>query len=152
MGDPAASFQPPAEASPALVEIHRRFLASPVAEQRSKIAEIERQIAQKRAEHDTVAAAIGKLEATIPVFKQRLDIREELFDRALGSKINYLTDLQDLLGQQHDLEVQKSRALEADAPWQRLPRPGRRRSSNSAMPYSMTSPRQSRRRRGSPRT
>ena len=114
-GDSIASFQPPAEASPVLVEIHRGFLVSQVTEQHSKMAEIDRQIAQKRAEHDTVAAAIGKLEATIPVLKQRLDIRKDLFDRALGSKINYLNDLQDFLGQQHDLEVQKSRALEADA-------------------------------------
>src|SRR5436309_831958 len=51
-GDPIQAFKPP-EVSPAQrVEMHRHFLVSQIAEQRSKVAEIDRQHAQKEAERD----------------------------------------------------------------------------------------------------
>jgi hemolysin D len=42
-------------------------------------------------------------------------VRKYLYGKELGSKLTYLTELQDLVGQQHDLAVQKSRYREADA-------------------------------------
>jgi hemolysin D len=41
-------------------------------------------------------------------------MRKNLFDRDLGSKIAYLNELQDLIGQQNELLVQKSRRHEVD--------------------------------------
>ena len=41
-------------------------------------------------------------------------MRKNLFDRDLGSKIAYLNELQDLIGQQNELLVQKSRRHEID--------------------------------------
>jgi hemolysin D len=108
-------FQPPTDATPELVEMYRQYLTSQVAEHKAKLAEIDRQLSQKEAERDTVAAGIGKLEATIPVMAERVEIRRYLHSRELGSKIIYLSDLQDLVGQQHDLLVQKSRMTEAEA-------------------------------------
>jgi hemolysin D len=49
------------------------------------------------------------------LLQQRVDVRKYLADKELGSKIQYLTDLQDLVGQQQDLLVQQSRYREADA-------------------------------------
>jgi hemolysin D len=113
--DPVEKFDPPSGANAAQIAMHRQFLISQVAEQRSKLAEIERQRAQKSAERDTVAAGISKLEATIPILKERLGIRKYLYESDLGSKITYLADMQDFLGQQNDLLVQKSRLREAEA-------------------------------------
>jgi hemolysin D len=113
--DPLEDFKPPEAASAALIEMQRQFLKSQVAEHNAKLAEIDRQRSQKEAERATVAATISKFEAMIPLLQQRVEIRKYLFEKDLGSKITYLTDLQDLTGQQHDLLVHKSRYQEAEA-------------------------------------
>jgi membrane fusion protein, hemolysin D len=113
--DPLAAFTPPDDAPPDLIQMHRRFLASQTVEQNAKLAAIDRQVAQKEAERATIKASIGKLEAIIPPLKERVAIREHLFNRELGSKLLYLTELQDLVGQQQEILVQQSRYNEADA-------------------------------------
>ncbi len=113
--NPLDVFQPSKDAAPELIEMHRQYLVSQTAEQNSKLAEIDRQLSQKEAERDTIAATIEKLQATIPLLQERVDVRKYLYNKELGSKITYLMELQDLVGQQHDLAVQKSRYREADA-------------------------------------
>ena len=113
--NPLEDFHPPDGASPTLIEMQRQFLMSQTAEQNAKLAEIDRQLAQKEAERATIAALIAKLEATIPLMQQRVDVRKYLYDKELGSKLVYLTELGDLVGQQQDLLVQQSRYHEADA-------------------------------------
>src|SRR6478609_2790662 len=90
----AASFAPPAEADSALVSAQRQLLLNQVAEHRAKIAALARQQAQKEAEQGTIAATIHKLETTIPVIQQRVDIRKTLMDKELGSKLTYFETLQ----------------------------------------------------------
>jgi hemolysin D len=113
--DPLDDFRPPDGASAALIEMNRDFLISQTAEQQAKIAAIDRQIAQKEAERDTITATIAKLEATIPIMAERVEVRKLLYDKALGSKLTYLTEYQDLVGQKQDLLVQKSHHREAEA-------------------------------------
>jgi hemolysin D len=116
-GNPDAvdQFRPPEGASPALIEINRQLLISQLAEQQGKQAALDRQLKQKEAERDTIAAAITKIETTLPVLTQRVDIRKYLYDKDLGSKLTYLTEYQDLIGQQQEVLVQKSRLQEAEA-------------------------------------
>jgi hemolysin D len=113
--EPVPDFTPPAGADPAVVAVQRRLLISQVIEQRAKLASLDRQEAQKNAEHDTIAATIGKLEATIPVIQQRVDIRKTLMEKELGSKLTYFEVLRLLLDQQQELAVQTSRLREATA-------------------------------------
>lgn len=112
---PAAVFQPPAEAGQAQVEMHRGFLDAQVAEQAGKLANLDRQRTQKEAERDTLAAMIDKIEATLPMLDQRVFVRKHLSDRELGSRLQYLADLQELTGQQQEVLVLKRRTLEAEA-------------------------------------
>ena len=114
-GDPAADFTPPARANFALVSAQRQLLLNQVTEHRAKIAALVRQQAQKEAEQGTIAATIHKLETTIPVIQQRVDIRKMLMEKELGSKITYFEILQALVEQQEDLGVQKSHLHEAEA-------------------------------------
>jgi hemolysin D len=95
--------------------MHRRFLISQTAEQRAKLAELDRQSSQKNAERSTVEASVAKLEATIPPLQERVETRKYLFDKQLGTKITYLSEYQDLVGQQQDLLIQRSKLKEADA-------------------------------------
>jgi len=113
--DPLSAFKPPENAPAELIQMHRRFLVSQTAEQAAKIAAIERQIAQKEAERATIEASINKSIATIPLLEERVGLRKQLFDKALGSKVLYLTELQELVGRQQDLLVEKSRRHEAEA-------------------------------------
>jgi hemolysin D len=113
--DPLTRFRPPEEASPMLVSMQRQLLLQQVDEQRAKLAALDRQKAQKQAELATVKANANKLEAVLPVLKQRVDIRETLYSHETGSKANYLEILQAYVESQHELEVQKSRLQEAEA-------------------------------------
>lgn len=113
--DPESAFRPPAGAAAALVDVHRRFLASQTAEQNAKLSSIDRQHSQKAAERATVAAMIDKLEATIPLMEQRVAVRRHLSERELGSKLQYLAELQELTSQERETSVLRSRAEEADA-------------------------------------
>jgi hemolysin D len=114
-GDPRANFKPPAGASAGQVATQRQFLIDQTAEQQDKIAVLDRQRQQKQAEHETTEATIGKLEASLPILEERLDIRKTLFEHTTGSKANYLELLQPYVEEQHDLEVQKRHADETTA-------------------------------------
>ncbi len=113
--DPVAKFTPPEGASERLAEMHRRFLASQAAEHAARLSEIGRQLAQKEADRETIAATIAKLGATIPLLRERVNVRKYLYDKEIGSKIIYLTEAQELVGQEHDVIVQQSRLREAEA-------------------------------------
>ena len=113
--DPLAEFHPPAGASAPLVATQRQFLLDVVAEQRAKIAVLDRQRAQKEAELGTISAVIGKTEALIPLLQQQLTIRETLYQHETGSKLLYLQTLQQLVEQKQNLAVQQSSLREAEA-------------------------------------
>ena len=114
-GPTDSDFAPPTGAGERLVETHRRFLATQTAEHKARIAEIDGQLAQKVAERDTITAMIAKIEATIPPLQERVNVRQYLYERQVGTKLTYLSEFQDLVGQQHELLVQQSRRREADA-------------------------------------
>ena len=71
--------------------------------------------AQKKAEFDTIAATVDKLEADEPIIAQRVDILKKLVDKGLGSKLTYLETLQLLTENHKDTAIQKSRLVEANA-------------------------------------
>ena len=114
-GDTLKAFKPPAAATPQQIETQKKFLASQDGEYRAKIGALERQQEQKRAERATIGAAIEKLEATIPVVQERFDVRKTLYNKELGAKLAYLDAMQQLIEQQKDLVVQKSRYQEGSA-------------------------------------
>jgi len=112
--DATEAFSPPEGASPSLIEMNRQLLISQAAEHRGKLSALDRQIKQKEAERETIKAAVAKLEATIPILSQKVEIRKYLYDKDLGSKIVWLTDNQELVGMQQEVLVQKSKLQEAD--------------------------------------
>jgi len=113
--DPNSAFRAPEGVSPALVVIQQQFLKHQVDEQRTKLSALDRQKAQKEAELATVAATIKKLEAVLPVLRERVEIRQILLEHMTGSKANYLEIYQALVETEQDLIVQKSKAREAEA-------------------------------------
>lgn len=115
LDNPLASFTPPDNADPRLVEMQRQLLLNQTTEQRTKLASLDRQLAQREAERVTVAATIDKLTTTIPYIEQRVDIRKGLADKELGSKLVYLETIQQLNETRSELKVQRKKLEEADA-------------------------------------
>jgi len=116
-GDPdaLAGFRPPEGADPALVATQRQFLIQQVDEQRAKLAALDSQQSQKQAELATIRATVNKIETVLPVLQERVDIRQLLYSRETGSKVNYLEILQSLVETRQELVVQQSRSREAEA-------------------------------------
>jgi hemolysin D len=119
-GDVLANFQPPEGAPAALVATQRKFLADQAAEQQAKLAVLDRQRAQKEAERATIAATVDKLEASLSVLQERVEMRKTLYDHATGSKASYLELLHPFVEEQQELKVQKSKISEAAGTVQQL--------------------------------
>src|SRR5262245_21672712 len=85
-GDPLANFHPPADAPPAGVDMQRKFLLDQIAERQAKLAVLDQQRQQKRAERETISAAVDKLTASLPILQERVDIGKTLYEHTTGSK------------------------------------------------------------------
>jgi membrane fusion protein, hemolysin D len=112
--DPDSAFVAPPGTTPAQLALIRQLLASQIAEHQAKLAGLDRQAAQHEANRAAVAAAMDKLTATLPLARQRFELRKTLFDRELGSKINYLDAKQQLIEAEKELIVLRHRLLEAE--------------------------------------
>lgn len=118
--DPAVVFDPPDVADPTMIANERLLLVSETRAQRAKLAALDRQAAEKAAQRDTASATIAKISAEIPLQQQRVDMRKYLFDQGLGSKLLYLEEDQQLVTNQKELDVQKSRMNESEEAVQAL--------------------------------
>jgi hemolysin D len=98
-----------------MVQMQRRLLVSQVTEQSAKIAGIDGQIAQKEAERGTLRASIDKIQAVIQPLQERVEIRKQMFNKELGSRLVYLTELQDLVGQRKEMLIYESRLQETES-------------------------------------
>lgn len=112
-GDAVAAFTPPVGAPVRLAIRTRADLEARAAEQAAKLASLDRQIQQKKAEGDEIAATIAKLQASTPILAQQVDVREQAMKIQFGNKLAYLEVQQRLVEQQHELVVQQHRATEA---------------------------------------
>jgi hemolysin D len=67
------------------------------------------------ADRATSAATIAKIDALIPLLQAQVDVRKTLYEHETGSKLIYLQTLQQLVEQQQEFVVQKSKFNEAEA-------------------------------------
>jgi hemolysin D len=113
--DPDKAFAAPEGAPAAQAALQRQLLASQLAEQRAKLANLDRQLAQAEANRIAVQATVAKLEAAIPLLRQRMEARKYLAEKEVGSKLQYLEIQQDLVEHEHEQKVQQARLAEAQA-------------------------------------
>ena len=96
------AFQAPAGADPTLVDAARRQLAAELAQQTAKTEGLSRQIEAKTAERDQAKAVIEKLNATIPLLQDKVQMYRTLRESLLTSKISLLDAERQMLEAQHD--------------------------------------------------
>jgi hemolysin D len=114
-GDALIRFQPPSNVGADLVAVQRQLLASQMSVHSAKVAAVDRQMQQRLGEQATIAATIAKLQATIPLIRERYEIRDEMARKQLGSKIAFLESMQALVESEKELVVQRSQLTTAEA-------------------------------------
>jgi hemolysin D len=113
--DPAALMALPDAVPAALLKQAKSAIRARAAEQAAKLATLDQQIAQKRAEGQESVQTIAKLEAAIPILTQETEVREQAMQIQYGNKIAYLEAKERLVEQQHDLLVERERQGETVA-------------------------------------
>lgn len=108
-------FTPPPEAPAYEVARTRATMMAQAEQQIAKIAALDQQIAQKIAEADSIKAAIDKVEAGLPFLVDTADIRQKAMRIEYGNRIAHLDAQLRLSEQNHELTVQRRRAVEVEA-------------------------------------
>ncbi|WP_316233817.1 HlyD family type I secretion periplasmic adaptor subunit [Bradyrhizobium sp. SZCCHNPS2010] len=93
----------------------RAALQAQAAEQLSKLAGVSQQIEQKRAEAQSVQAAIAKIDATLPFLEETADIRRKAKEIQYGNQIAYLDAESRRIDQQNERIVQSRKLVEIEA-------------------------------------
>ncbi|WP_375411241.1 HlyD family type I secretion periplasmic adaptor subunit [uncultured Bradyrhizobium sp.] len=110
----------PAGASKPDVARTRSAIKAQAAEQLAKLASIQRQIEQKVAEGQSIAATIAKIDASLPLLEQGATIRRKAMEIQYGNHIAYLEAQTRLVEQQNERIVQQGRIAEVKAARQAL--------------------------------
>ncbi len=105
----------PQGATPNDVARIRAALQAQAAEQLSKLASNLQQIAQKRAEAQSIEAAIAKIDATLPFLQETADIRRNAKEIQYGNQIAFIDAQSRLIDQQSERVVQTRRLAEIEA-------------------------------------
>jgi hemolysin D len=113
--DPAASFVPPSEAPAAQVARTRATMIEQASAQENKVAGLDQQIAQKKAEAEEIAATITKLQTSLPFVTEQADIREHAMAIEFGNRIAHLDAQIKLADQQNELIVEQRKSAEVSA-------------------------------------
>jgi hemolysin D len=98
----AETFVPPPGVDPALADAERRQLGAQLAQFKAKVDGLDQQIAAKAAERDQAKATIAKLEGSIPLLQQKVDIYDKLRENQLTSQITRLDSERQLSEAKHD--------------------------------------------------
>jgi hemolysin D len=110
----------PAGASAPDVARTRSSMRAQAAEQLAKLASINRQIEQKRAEADSITAAIAKIDATMPFVEEQASVRRKAMEIQYGNRIAYLDAQTKFVEQQNERLVQQRKLVEIAAARQAL--------------------------------
>lgn len=113
-GRPAVVMPPPG-AEPAAVEAERQLVAARIDEYRAKLESIAQRGAGAAAALDGARAEIGKLQRTLPLLREALDLQKGLEAQGFGARQKLLQQQQAYVSAEQDLEGQIAKAAEARA-------------------------------------
>lgn len=110
----------PSGASEADVAQTKSSMRAQASEQLAKLAAINRQIEQKRAEAESVTATVAKIDASKPLVEETASIRKKAMEIQFGNHIAYLDAQTRLVEQQNERLVQLRKLVEIAAARQAL--------------------------------
>ncbi|AUC97825.1 HlyD family type I secretion periplasmic adaptor subunit [Bradyrhizobium sp. SK17] len=118
--DGARDIAAPAGVSERDLARTRAAMQAQAAEQLAKMASIVRQVEQKRAEAESIAATVAKIDASLPLVEQTAKIRRDAMQIQYGNQIAYLDAQARMLDQQNERVVQSRKLVEIEAARQAL--------------------------------
>ena len=110
----------PSGASDPDISRTRSAMLAQASEHLAKLAGLEQQIAQKRAETQSVMAAIAKIDATLPLVEETASIRRKAMQIEYGNHIAYLDAQTKLIDLQNERLLQQRKLVEIEAGRQAL--------------------------------
>jgi hemolysin D len=113
--DTPQDIEEPSGASEVEIARARSAMLAQAAEQQAKLASVVQQIDQKRAEAQSVTAAVAKIDATLPMLEETLTIRKKAMDIQYGNRIAWIDAQTHLLDQQNERIVQERKQVEIEA-------------------------------------
>jgi hemolysin D len=108
-------FVPPLGVDPALAEAARRQLTVQLAQIKAKLEGFDGQIAGKAADRDQLKAVVAKLDASIPLLREKSKIYDTLRENTFISKIAVIDAARQLLEATHDRVATVHQAEGAEA-------------------------------------
>jgi hemolysin D len=108
----ASAFVAPADANPVLVDAERHQLLTELAQHQAKLDGIDEQIQAKAAERDESKANIEKIDATLPLLDEKVQMYQVLLEKSLTSKVNLIESERQLVEATHS-RVATERHVEA---------------------------------------
>ena len=105
----------PHGAAPEAVEAESMAVQARIAEYRAKVTSLDQRRAGAAATARATQAEIGKLQMTLPLLREALDLQEDLARQGFGARQKLLQQRQAYVTAQADLEAQRARLDEARA-------------------------------------
>ena len=90
-------------------------MADQIASHRSGLHELDGLIAERHAKTDTLAAKVAKLERMLPIVRERTEMKDLLYRRKHGSRLDLLDAQQKLVELEGDIRLRKNEITEAEA-------------------------------------
>jgi hemolysin D len=97
------------------VNLQRALLTQAIAEQRSKVAAIDQQLARRRADASSTQSVLEKLRQTLPLVTQRAESLKKLSESNLVAKNSYLEIEQERIEAEQDFAAQESALVSTNA-------------------------------------
>jgi len=116
----ADEFKAPAGVSLSEVTRAREWMLTQSEEERAKIASLDQQIEQKKAEYSQVQETIIKIEESLPYLDEGATIRRKAMEIQFGNRVAYLDAQTKLIDMQHEKIVQQRKLVESTAARQAL--------------------------------
>lgn len=113
--DGRTHFAPPAGLSAEMAVNQQAVLSSRQAEQRSRLAGLDADIARRQADRDAVAGSLKQAEASLPLVQKKLAMREELARTGHIAETGLIEAKLELLNLEKDVEVSRNRLAESAA-------------------------------------
>ncbi|MEL3890137.1 HlyD family type I secretion periplasmic adaptor subunit [Ferrovibrio sp. MS7] len=113
--DALAHYKPGAVVPAEQRVMQQALLLNQTEEYRAKLAALEEEVTRRKAERRSVDTAIEKVQAAMPLLRQRRDARQELADKGYGSRLVALELQQQVIEQEHELQALRHRREESNA-------------------------------------
>ena len=111
----AAGLTPPPGAEPAAVDAERQLVTARIQEYQGKVASLTQRKAGAEATARISEAEVTKLERTIPLLKEALDLQRDLQNQGFGARQKLLQQEQAYITALQDLESERAKLDEARA-------------------------------------